>query len=118
MAESSSEPPLDSNDDNHPEINNDLDKMIEKMELISGGVANLSSQIDPTTLCPLVYMTMRTHSRALCSPAVQLTWMAYDMVALRTDPELEGSMRSLQEAYQRCRSVVLAGKEPEMDSNV
>uniref|UniRef100_A0A3B3HJY0 Uncharacterized protein n=1 Tax=Oryzias latipes TaxID=8090 RepID=A0A3B3HJY0_ORYLA len=34
----------------------------------------------------------------------QLTWMAYDMVALRTNPEEGASMRQLEEAYQRCRA--------------
>uniref|UniRef100_A0A8P4GIN1 Synaptonemal complex central element protein 3 n=1 Tax=Dicentrarchus labrax TaxID=13489 RepID=A0A8P4GIN1_DICLA len=38
--------------------------------------------------------------------SVQLTWMAYDMVALRTSPELGASMRKLEEAYRRCRAVV------------
>uniref|UniRef100_A0A3P9HEX7 Synaptonemal complex central element protein 3 n=1 Tax=Oryzias latipes TaxID=8090 RepID=A0A3P9HEX7_ORYLA len=35
--------------------------------------------------------------------SAQLTWMAYDMVALRTNPEEGASMRQLEEAYQRCR---------------
>uniref|UniRef100_A0A665U3S1 Synaptonemal complex central element protein 3 n=1 Tax=Echeneis naucrates TaxID=173247 RepID=A0A665U3S1_ECHNA len=34
--------------------------------------------------------------------SVQLTWMAYDMVVQRTSPELEESMRKLEEAYHRC----------------
>ncbi|XP_053179514.1 LOW QUALITY PROTEIN: synaptonemal complex central element protein 3 [Scomber japonicus] len=38
--------------------------------------------------------------------SVQLTWMAYDMVALRTNPELVASMKTLEEAYYRCRVVV------------
>lgn len=42
MADSSFEPPRDNNDD-APEIIHDLDKMIENMELISGG-AIFSSQ--------------------------------------------------------------------------
>nr|XP_046263082.1 synaptonemal complex central element protein 3 [Scatophagus argus] len=43
--------------------------------------------------------------------SVQLTWMAYDMVALRTSPELEASMRKLEETYHRCRAAVC--EEPE-----
>lgn len=54
----------------------------------------------------------------LCPSVVKLTWMAYDLVVLRTNPELEASMRLLQEAYERCRSVVLTGKEPQMDSSL
>ncbi|CAK6967758.1 LOW QUALITY PROTEIN: synaptonemal complex central element protein 3 [Scomber scombrus] len=38
--------------------------------------------------------------------SVQLTWMAYDMVALRTNPELVASMKRLEEAYYRCRVAV------------
>ncbi|XP_071373793.1 synaptonemal complex central element protein 3 [Centroberyx affinis] len=49
--------------------------------------------------------------------SVQLTWMAYDMVVLRTSPELEESMRRLDEAYLNCRVAVCGehDQEPEMD---
>ncbi|XP_023275133.1 synaptonemal complex central element protein 3 [Seriola lalandi dorsalis] len=49
--------------------------------------------------------------------SVQLTWMAYDMVALRTSSEVGASMRKLEEAYQRCRIAVYGNREqePEMD---
>lgn len=50
----------------------------------------------------------------LCAPVVQLTWMAYDMVVLRTNPELGASMRKLEEAYHRCRAAVSGDMEPEM----
>lgn len=39
--------------------------------------------------------------------------MAYDMVALRTNPEVGASMRQLEEAYQRCRAAVLGDSAPE-----
>ncbi|XP_071313808.1 synaptonemal complex central element protein 3 [Trachinotus anak] len=45
--------------------------------------------------------------------SVQLTWMAYDMAALRTSPELGASMRKLEEAYRRCRVAVHGDREPE-----
>ncbi|TKS72593.1 Synaptonemal complex central element protein 3 [Collichthys lucidus] len=45
--------------------------------------------------------------------SVQLTWMAYDMVALRTNPELGASMLKLEEAYQRCRAAVCADRDQE-----
>ncbi|XP_069552805.1 synaptonemal complex central element protein 3 [Brachyistius frenatus] len=38
--------------------------------------------------------------------SVQLTWMAYDVVALRTSPELAAAMSDLEEAYHRCREAV------------
>ncbi|XP_055368403.1 synaptonemal complex central element protein 3 isoform X2 [Betta splendens] len=42
--------------------------------------------------------------------SVQLTWMVYDLVALRTNPLLGASMRKLEEAYQRCRAAVYDGQ--------
>uniref|UniRef100_A0A8C7V7B6 Synaptonemal complex central element protein 3 n=1 Tax=Oryzias sinensis TaxID=183150 RepID=A0A8C7V7B6_9TELE len=43
--------------------------------------------------------------------SAQLTWMAYDMVALRTNPEEGASMRQLEEAYQRCKAAVFGESE-------
>ncbi|XP_042665639.1 synaptonemal complex central element protein 3 isoform X2 [Centrocercus urophasianus] len=34
---------------------------------------------------------------------VQATWMAYDMVVMRTNPDLTDSMRRLEEAFLNCR---------------
>lgn len=42
----------------------------------------------------------------LCSPTVQLTWMAHDIVVMRTNPELVSLMQKLEEAYQRCKAAV------------
>ncbi|KAF1384245.1 hypothetical protein PFLUV_G00116340 [Perca fluviatilis] len=49
--------------------------------------------------------------------SVQLTWMAYDLVALRTSPELGAAMEKLEEAYPRCFAVVCGDQkqQPEMD---
>ncbi|KAM6952192.1 synaptonemal complex central element protein 3 [Lycodopsis pacificus] len=47
--------------------------------------------------------------------SVQLTWMGYDMVALRTSPELGTSMLRLKEAYHQCRAIICGDQEPEMD---
>ncbi|KAG7241801.1 hypothetical protein INR49_024771, partial [Caranx melampygus] len=49
--------------------------------------------------------------------SVQLTWMAYDMVALRTSPELGAAMRKLEEACNKCKVTVYGdrGQEPETD---
>lgn len=56
------------------------------------------------------------HSLSL--PVVQLTWMAYDMVVLRTNPELGVSMRKLEEAYRKCSTAVYGGpgQEPQGDT--
>ncbi|KAM3611960.1 uncharacterized protein V6R79_000028 [Siganus canaliculatus] len=48
--------------------------------------------------------------------SVQLTWMAYDMVALRTSPELGDSMRKLEEAYHRCKVAVYGDREQELET--
>ncbi|XP_029297546.1 synaptonemal complex central element protein 3 [Cottoperca gobio] len=51
--------------------------------------------------------------------SVQLTWMGYDMVALRTSPELGTSMQKLEEAYNRCRVVICGDREqPESDMGI
>nr|XP_020449664.1 synaptonemal complex central element protein 3 [Monopterus albus] len=47
--------------------------------------------------------------------SVQLTWMAYDVVALRTRPELGASMSKLEEAYHRCRVAVCGDRDQELN---
>ncbi|NWS75465.1 SYCE3 protein, partial [Crotophaga sulcirostris] len=37
---------------------------------------------------------------------VQATWMAYDMVVLRTNPDLANSMRRLEGAFLSCKEEV------------
>ncbi|NWQ80973.1 SYCE3 protein, partial [Columbina picui] len=34
---------------------------------------------------------------------VQATWMAYDMVVMRTNPHLANSMRRLEDAFLSCK---------------
>ncbi|XP_056132420.1 synaptonemal complex central element protein 3 [Lampris incognitus] len=46
--------------------------------------------------------------------SVQLTWMVHDMVVLRTSPEHQKSMQSLEEAYLSCRAVICGGNDQEM----
>ncbi|XP_028272555.1 synaptonemal complex central element protein 3 [Parambassis ranga] len=48
--------------------------------------------------------------------SVQLTWMTYDMVALRTSPELGESVRKLEEACVRCRAAVCGETEQEPET--
>ncbi|XP_036379782.1 synaptonemal complex central element protein 3 [Megalops cyprinoides] len=38
--------------------------------------------------------------------SVQLTWMAYDMVVLRTAPEVGESLRRLEEEFLQCKAVL------------
>ncbi|KAL0973822.1 hypothetical protein UPYG_G00211650 [Umbra pygmaea] len=45
------------------------------------------------------------------SISVQLTWMAYDMVVLRTDPDLGVSLRKLEEEFLHCRAVICGSPE-------
>ncbi|XP_019934110.2 synaptonemal complex central element protein 3 [Paralichthys olivaceus] len=49
--------------------------------------------------------------------SVQLTWMAYDLVALRTSPKLGALLQRLEEAYDRCRAAVCGdqSQEPELE---
>lgn len=41
--------------------------------------------------------------RACLVVAVQATWMAYDMVVIRTNPTLAESMRRLEDAFLNCK---------------
>ncbi|KAF0039561.1 synaptonemal complex central element protein 3 isoform X1 [Scophthalmus maximus] len=45
--------------------------------------------------------------------SVQLTWMAYDLVALRTGPEPGLLMRKLAEAHRTCRAAVCGDRDQE-----
>uniref|UniRef100_A0A8C9VIF0 Zgc:194246 n=1 Tax=Scleropages formosus TaxID=113540 RepID=A0A8C9VIF0_SCLFO len=38
--------------------------------------------------------------------SVQLTWMAYDMVVLRTCPQVGESLQKLEEEFFRCKAVL------------
>ncbi|XP_074858315.1 synaptonemal complex central element protein 3 [Carettochelys insculpta] len=35
--------------------------------------------------------------------SVQATWMAYDMVVMRTNPDLANNMRRLEDAFLNCK---------------
>uniref|UniRef100_A0A4W4E236 Zgc:194246 n=1 Tax=Electrophorus electricus TaxID=8005 RepID=A0A4W4E236_ELEEL len=45
------------------------------------------------------------------SIAVDLTWMAYDMVVLRTVPQLTKSLKRLEDEYLLCKSVISGSAE-------
>ncbi|XP_055034275.2 synaptonemal complex central element protein 3 [Misgurnus anguillicaudatus] len=38
--------------------------------------------------------------------SVKLSWMAYDMVVLRTSPDLSESIRSLEDEFLKCKAVI------------
>lgn len=42
-------------------------------------------------------------TRACLAAAVQATWMAYDMVVMRTNPALAESMRQAEDAFLNCK---------------
>lgn len=42
-------------------------------------------------------------TRACLAVAVQATWMAYDMVVMRTNPTLAEAMRRLEDAFLNCK---------------
>ncbi|KAJ8014949.1 hypothetical protein DPEC_G00021080 [Dallia pectoralis] len=48
--------------------------------------------------------------------SVQLTWMTYDMVVLRTSPDLGNTLQRLEEEFLRCRAVV-CGDPMEQEPN-
>ncbi|KAI3351923.1 hypothetical protein L3Q82_020754 [Scortum barcoo] len=96
MAHSPSLPGMNRND-GLLELNKDLERIIENIENMSGSTA----------------LQIRALSHRVRPPAVQLTWMAYDMAALRTSPELGASVRKLEEAYRRCRAAVCGDREQE-----
>ncbi|XP_045411265.1 synaptonemal complex central element protein 3 isoform X1 [Lemur catta] len=69
------------------DLNKDLEKLLEEMEKISGALSG-SPALWPDGACPV---------------AVQATWMAYDMVVIRTNPTLAESMRRLEDAFLNCK---------------
>ncbi|XP_048032770.1 synaptonemal complex central element protein 3 [Megalobrama amblycephala] len=38
--------------------------------------------------------------------SVNLSWMAYDMVVLRTSPDLAESLKSLEKGFLKCKDVI------------
>ncbi|XP_042665641.1 synaptonemal complex central element protein 3 isoform X4 [Centrocercus urophasianus] len=64
------------------DLNRDLEKLLEEMEKLTAKISGL-----------VVFLVF----------VVQATWMAYDMVVMRTNPDLTDSMRRLEEAFLNCR---------------
>lgn len=42
-------------------------------------------------------------------PLVQVTWMAYDMLVLRTNPETGQLLRKLEQEVLKCKAVLNSG---------
>lgn len=80
------------------ELTKDLERMVEYTEKMSrmASFYHAQSAKSCVVLCCAV----------LCSPTVQLTSMAHDIVVMRTNPELVSSMQKLEEAYHRCKAAV------------
>ncbi|KAL7394651.1 hypothetical protein ABVT39_001283 [Epinephelus coioides] len=123
-AESLPEPPQSSSDD-VLEMKRDLERLIEDTENLSGvltllclialshGVRKTSVNIFAFEDSGLAWSCVNTDIIPLCPPVVQLTWMCYDMTALKTSPELWDSMQKLEEAHHKCRAVVCGDQEQE-----
>lgn len=57
----------------------------------------------PSPGCPRAAALPCGMTRACLVVAVQATWMAYDMVVMRTNPTLAESMRRLEDAFLNCK---------------
>ncbi|XP_062058589.1 synaptonemal complex central element protein 3 isoform X1 [Lepus europaeus] len=58
---------------------------------------------DPQGHAHLHCMPFRRKCQWEMLPSVQATWMAYDMVVMRTNPTLAESMRRLEDAFLSCK---------------
>ncbi|MEE6518128.1 hypothetical protein FKM82_028874 [Ascaphus truei] len=85
------------------DLNKDLEKMLEEMEKISDIMLLLSSHTDIDKLLPGVQHII--HS-LFAGYHVQATWMAYDLVVIRTNPALANSMKRLEDAFFKCKEEV------------
>ncbi|XP_046705923.1 synaptonemal complex central element protein 3 [Silurus meridionalis] len=47
--------------------------------------------------------------------SVNVTWMAYDTVAMRTDPELAKSLKRLEDELVQCKAVISGSKDNLVD---
>ncbi|KAK2537751.1 Syce3 [Columba guinea] len=64
------------------DLNKDLEKLLEEIEKLTAEIPSLVVTI---------------------GFVVQATWMAYDMVVMRTNPHLSNSMRRLEDAFLSCK---------------
>lgn len=80
------------------ELSKDLERMTEQMENISGNI-NSKSEVGCLFLRSVVTVC---HSLL----PVNLTQMVYDMVVMRTDPQLAQSLQRLESALVQCKAVI------------
>ncbi|XP_062249928.1 synaptonemal complex central element protein 3 [Platichthys flesus] len=78
------------------------DSSPERPQADQDGVLELNKDLEKMTECAE-------------NMSVQLTWMAYDLVALRTSPEVGALLQGLEEAYHRCRAAVCGARSREPD---
>ncbi|XP_054059554.1 synaptonemal complex central element protein 3 isoform X1 [Rissa tridactyla] len=64
------------------DLNRDLENLLEEMEKLTAKIPSFVVSV------------------------VQATWMAYDMVVIRTNPDLATSMRRLEDAFLSCKEEV------------
>ncbi|KAM9246488.1 synaptonemal complex central element protein 3 [Leptosomus discolor] len=62
------------------------DNMVKMVEDVNRDLENLLEEMEKLT--------------------VQATWLAYDMVVIRTNPDLANSMRRLEDAFLSCKEEV------------
>ncbi|KAG8435612.1 hypothetical protein GDO86_013524, partial [Hymenochirus boettgeri] len=48
---------------------------------------------------------------------VRTTWLAYDMVVIRTDPALAQSMKKLEDAFVKCKEELQTNWQKLLDEN-
>ncbi|KAK2494422.1 hypothetical protein MC885_013992 [Smutsia gigantea] len=60
----------------------------------------------PSPGCPRATAPLYSLTEACLVVAVQATWMAYDMVVMRTNPTLAESMSRLEDAFLNCKEEV------------
>lgn len=78
-------------------LNQHLEKMTEQMENVSGNLAN--------KYC-IKYNNNAVNFFFFFLSSVKLSWMAYDMVVLRTSPDLAESFKSLENEFLKCKAVI------------
>ncbi|XP_058252299.1 synaptonemal complex central element protein 3 [Hemibagrus wyckioides] len=49
--------------------------------------------------------------------SVNLTWMAYDMVVVRTDPQLAKSLKRLENEFVQCKAVICGSGDNLVDQS-
>uniref|UniRef100_A0A3B3RV13 Zgc:194246 n=1 Tax=Paramormyrops kingsleyae TaxID=1676925 RepID=A0A3B3RV13_9TELE len=70
-------------------ISKDRQRQVQEMERLSNDLQNLLEKVE--------------------NMSVQVMWMAYDMLVLRTNPETGQLLRKLEEEVLKCKAVMNSG---------